>query len=82
MAAGFVAVTSASLRPVRAGYAVVRCCVDAVGSEVDFEHIVVFNAEVFGGGLAHHGFGRFGKNDDAVVRCADSDFIFSTNHAE
>ena len=63
-----------------AGDAVVRCCVDAVGGQIDLEHIVVLELVVFGGGGA--GSNLVGDDDDAVVRGADADLILGANHAE
>ena len=65
-----------------ASHAVVRCCIDSVGREVDFEHIVVLDAEILCGWLSDHGFGSCRQHDDAVVRRAYAYFVFGTNHAE
>ena len=59
-----------------------RCCIDAVWSEVYFEHIVVLDVVVFGGGMSDESVGFGGQHDDSVVRVSDSDFIFGAYHAE
>ena len=61
-------------------HAVVRCSIDAVGGNVDFENVVALDIVILFGGRT--GFHRLGQHDDAIVRSADTDFVFGTNHAE
>ncbi len=65
-----------------AGHAEVGGRVDAVGGEVDFEDVVVFDAVVFGGGASDESVGLVAEDDNAVVRSADADFVFGAYHAE
>ena len=62
-----------------AGHTVVRGGIDAVGSQVYFEHIVVAHSEIFGGRCTRSHF--FVDDDDAVVRRSHADFILGAYHA-
>ncbi len=63
-----------------ARHAVMRCGIDTVGRNIYFQYKIAFNVIIFFG---RHSDGCVpGKNDDAVVGVADTDFIFSANHAE
>ena len=62
-----------------AGRANVRGGVAAVGSEADFNRIVLFYREIERGGLAH--FIVVGQHHDAVVRGAELQLVLGANHA-
>ena len=61
-----------------ASHAIVAGSVDAVGGKFHLEAIVALDVEIFGGGSAglHVGI----DHDDAVVACADADFVFGAYH--
>ncbi len=63
-----------------AGTSVVAGGIHAVGSQFHFEAIVAFHFEIFcGRGAGSH---ILAKHHYSVVAFAESDFIFSANHAE
>ena len=57
-----------------------RCGIDAVWCNIDFDNRVIFNVIVFGGGCAH--FHARGQHNNAVVRCAHANLVFGANHTE
>ncbi len=61
-------------------HTVMRCGVDTVWGEIYFEHVVVAQLKVFGGGCT--GGHVVGQHHYAVVALAYTYFVFGTNHAE
>ena len=56
--------------------------VDAVGSKIDFEDIIVLNVEIFGSRMSYRCLGIGGQDNYSVVGMSDTDFIFGAYHAE
>ena len=63
-----------------AGYAIMAAGIGTVGCDVDFDEVVAFYVVVFCCGCAYNGI--FRQYDDAVMVCADADFVFGAEHAE
>ncbi len=61
-------------------HAIMRGCVNTVGSKVHFENIIVLDIEIFGCGSAGRNFAVDYNN--AIVTCANAYFVLGANHAE